>query len=251
MARDKKDKGPKEPFEKAADGVPVWMQLTLLAQVLLARILTQKEEEVPGAQPLVREEQGHPMEQLPSGNFRFYSPTELDRLLEITCQLKDIVQTNCLAMRGLEDATVKTDTPQASELRKSMNELGAAKRIDSETALGAYMLWLSQIKSFRKSATVLYQPRADEGRLPVVDCERQLVVDIADSISRSLTNMAAMQQNIATAQASLHIPQLDRITKEYARHNDKINALVAEISDFAINSLGQRASAPSMVPASP
>ena len=251
MARKDDKKSAKDQFEKAADDVPLWMQVTLLAQLLLARVLTQKEEEVPEAKPLVREEQGNPMEQLHSGHFRFYSPAELDRLLEVTYQLKDIVQTNCLAMRGLEDATVKNDSPQAAELRKSMNEFGAAKRIDSETALGAYMLWLGQIKSFRKSATVLYRPRPDEGRLPVVDCERQLVVDIADSISRSLTNMAAMQQNIAKAQTVLNIPQLDRINREYARHNEKINDLVVEISDFAINSLGQRTTASSMAPASP
>ena len=256
MARDKdRDKRVKGQFDKAGEGkdessaeVPLWVQMSLFAQIFLARLLTQKQ--IPESQPLVRGEQGNPMEQLHSGNFRFYSPAELDRLLEIARQLKDVVQTNCVAMGSLGQATVKTDDPHAAELCKKMNEMGGAPLIDSETALGAYVLWAAQIESFRKSARVLYKPRPNEEKLPVVDCERQLVLDVAQSLARAYANMNSLQQKIATATPVLNIPQIDRINREYDGHTEGYQGLSIEIMEFVQDSIGYRPPAPLAIPLS-
>ena len=189
----------------------------------------------PAASPEIRAT----VQQLEKGTHRQYSPGEIRALGGYLQQIKDITQTNMLAMGSLMQATPKPAYKDADGIRAVLQGLGGGSWDNTVDALGSCVLFASQLDKIQQAVAKNVQAGKDRPELPVIACERDLVIGIAGMAQGACNVRRALVKQVAAVEAYLDVPQLERIKRELAASDDKIIPLLSGLTTMTIETLGK------------
>lgn len=179
-------------------------------------------------------------QQLAGGTHRQYSPAEIRELTGYLLQIKDVTQTNMLAMSRLMQAAPKAQYKNdAAALCRALSGLGGAPWENTIDALGNCALFAAQLEEIEKRRAKSAQPKAPQDHLPVIDCERALVIGIAKMAQGACAIRRALIKQVAEAQVFLEIPELERIKRECAAYDDKVVPLLSDLTRMTLETLGR------------
>lgn len=180
------------------------------------------------------------MAQIQQGTHRQYSPQELDSLSGFIRTLKDVTQTNMLAMGSLLQAKPKTGFEEAAlPLVEELKALGGKPYEQTQDMLGNYVLWATQVEATRSKAAAYYNPNIKNDHLPVTDVERLLVAGVTQAAMGVYKQMTALVKQIKVVEDYLDVPQIERIKAEYEAQDESMKALIVPLCAMATQSVGK------------
>ncbi|WP_435641102.1 hypothetical protein [Micavibrio aeruginosavorus] len=188
-------------------------------------------------------------EPLPPATDRFLSARELKILSECVQHIKDITQTNALALKSMSQATPRPlgDEERAGQdaLCDQLRSLGGTSLQSSQTALGTCVMWLGQLDSAHKTAVRLEAIVPPNPALPVKSDARKSVADIAVMARGASTIMGSVCRSLAVASPHLDVPNMQRIHEEYREHGAIMNEVLGKLTTLLIEATyGVRDSSP-------
>jgi len=254
------DPGLKDKFEGKAGAkksepseseVPGWIQIVLLAQLMLARILMPKHKPM---LPLS-------VEQMRKGTHRQYGVKEIDLLIEYMRRLKDLSQTQqIIADRMSKAVWQELPDPEyveaVSKLQKHAREcLPNVEHAGPEVLSGA-VLAATKLEGTRGTLVTVNKLAPPDMNLPLTEDHRKLVIDISQMASNAVTSFGRTRDSmvvVAKCVSSGHveIPDFKKIQESVGRHHEELIDMMAGLSQLLIDSAGKGpalASAPKPFP---
>lgn len=173
-------------------------------------------------------------EPLPPPTDRYLSARELKTLLECVQHIKDITQTNALALKSLSQATPRPLGDAERYFQDAMcaqfRPLGGDPLQNSQMALGTCVAWLAQLNQAHNIAARNETVVTPNLALPVRSGSRKFAADIGVMARGATTAMGGICASLSTATPFLDIPNIQRIHEEYAEHGAVMNQILEKIT---------------------
>jgi hypothetical protein len=178
-------------------------------------------------------------EPLPPPTDRYLSARELQTLLECVQHIKDITQTNALALKSLSLATPRPLGDAERDFQDAMcaqfRPLGGDPLQNSQMALGTCVTWVAQLSQAHNIAVrneVVVTPNL---ALPVRSGSRKFAADIGVMAEGATTAMRGICGSLSAAALFLDIPNIQRIHEEYAEHGAVKNQILEKLTTLLMD----------------
>ena len=172
---------------------------------------------------------------------RSLSVAELDSVIACLRDLKDITQTNMLALSSLVKATPKDLGAQDAAVEKAARDLCAMMQpmadvpyVQTRDMLGNYVCWANQLTAMRANFVKIERVQKPNMDLPVNETECAMLRAIAQAAQGAYKQMIASQKQIVCVSKILDVPNSDRIDAEYTQHNKIAGPMLMGLSRLLV-----------------